>query len=192
MLVAAIPFKTLRDAKSRLGVEDRSALAMRMLLHVIDALKKSRQFDRIALVSPDADILALAAQHHLDSLPQPHGDLNDACNLSASWAEKLGARGLLIAHADLPNVSPQELTDLVALAQRHEQRCVVIAPDRHGSGTNILLTMPPRTIPFAFGVDSRNKHRELARRANLTLQEFISNGTSHDVDTAEDLVESHL
>lgn len=191
MLLAVIPVKPLREAKSRLPLDGRASLAARMFHHVLCVLSGARVFEQVAVVSPDRDVLAMAAECGGLPLEQPTGQqrdgLNAACEQATAWAVSRNARGLLVAHSDLPHLRSVDVRQMVALAHGAS---VVLAPDRHGSGTNLLFSVPPGAIPFAFGLHSRRRHREEAHGHGMRVVEFFSAGTSADVDTAEDLAES--
>lgn len=189
MIVAAVPVRSLRDAKQRLEVDDRSALATRMLTHVLEVLRTSGCFARVAVISPDEAVLALAARHSLLGLHQRSHGLNEACHEAARWALDSGADALLLVHGDLPVLTADSVRALVGTAPRRSPS-VVLGPDRHGSGTNLLLTTPPDAIGFAFGVNSRFRHRALARAARAAVVEYVSAPTASDIDTAQDLLES--
>jgi 2-phospho-L-lactate guanylyltransferase len=64
---------------------------------------------------------------------------------------------------------------------------VVIAPCRHGTGTNALLILPPGLIPFAFGPDSFAAHCAAARAAGVEPVIYRSATIALDLDTPEDL-----
>lgn len=189
MIVAAVPVRSLRDAKRRLEVDDRSGIAARMLAHVLDVLQASGCFDRVAVVSPDEAVLAMATRRGMLGLPQRSRGLNEACDEAARWARDCGANALLLVHGDLPVLTADSVRALVSVAPRRWPS-VVLGPDRHGSGTNLLMATPPDAIPFAFGVNSRFRHRALARKARVTVVEYVSEATASDIDTAQDLVES--
>jgi 2-phospho-L-lactate guanylyltransferase len=64
---------------------------------------------------------------------------------------------------------------------------VVLAPDRHGRGTNALLLDPPDVIDPAFGGDSRAGHAWLASSAEAAFVE-VPDVLGLDVDTPDDLL----
>jgi len=76
---------------------------------------------------------------------------------------------------------------LLALAERPP--VAVLAPDRHGTGTNALLLRPPAALPFAFGVGSLARHRAVARARGLLSRSYDAPGTALDLDTPADLAE---
>jgi 2-phospho-L-lactate guanylyltransferase len=67
---------------------------------------------------------------------------------------------------------------------------VVVAPCRHGTGTNALLVCPPGLIPFAFGPDSFAAHCAAARAAGVEPVIYRSAAIALDLDTPEDLEEA--
>jgi 2-phospho-L-lactate guanylyltransferase len=54
---------------------------------------------------------------------------------------------------------PAALGPILAAGDAAGTPSVVLAPDRHGRGTNALLLDPPDVIDPAFGVSSRSGHR---------------------------------
>jgi 2-phospho-L-lactate guanylyltransferase len=64
---------------------------------------------------------------------------------------------------------------------------VVIAPDRHGKGTNALLVAPASLIEYDFGGDSFERHCERARRAGARLEIVNLPSLGLDLDVPEDL-----
>lgn len=64
---------------------------------------------------------------------------------------------------------------------------VVIVPDRHGTGTNGLLLVPPDAIAPSFGPGSCERHRDLARAAGADCQVMRASSLLLDIDTGEDL-----
>jgi 2-phospho-L-lactate guanylyltransferase len=67
---------------------------------------------------------------------------------------------------------------------------VVVAPCRHGTGTNALLIHPPGLIPFAFGPDSFAAHCAAVRAAGVEPVVYRSPTVALDLDTPEDLEEA--
>jgi 2-phospho-L-lactate guanylyltransferase len=63
---------------------------------------------------------------------------------------------------------------------------VVIAPDRHGEGTNALLIRPPGVITFAFGESSAAVHAAAATAAACAVRWYHSDSISLDLDIPDD------
>lgn len=210
-MIALVPLNALGAAKSRLrgalAEEDREALVIWLAGRVLDALRGSGLVERIVVLSPDARTLAVCLRKHAHE-PQAHephayestmsalltagGDLNADLELGRRWAIARGADALLVALADLPLLTPDAIRRM--LVAMHAEvaargRAVVLAPDRAGRGTNLLLQCPADALPFAFGEGSFARHRDLARRSGLEPQLFTTEETSFDVDTPGDLRE---
>jgi 2-phospho-L-lactate guanylyltransferase len=64
---------------------------------------------------------------------------------------------------------------------------VVIAPDRHGKGTNALLMVPPGQIEYDFGEGSFQRHCERAKNSGARLEIVNLPSLSLDLDMPEDL-----
>lgn len=186
---AILPLRALNNGKQRLSsvlsAAERRALVEHLFRHTLDAIKSSDVIDGVCVVSPDPAVLEWVAPLGVEPIWQPQPGLN----VGLEWAR----RSLLAAHAidallvvlpDLPLVRADNIT---ALVQRSTPRSVVLAPDRHGYGTNALLVRPGDAIPFAFGEGSCARHRAAAQRAQLRVHVFDAQGTAFDVDTPDDV-----
>lgn len=165
-LAIIVPMKPFAQAKQRLrpAVNDaeRMALARSMLLHVLAAIHNSGAGELRILVSADPEVLALAPAFDFTPLTEENAGYNNAVAQAIAWAQNQEATTILVLPADLPQLRPGDVCDLVRLAGG-APRAVVLAPDEAGSGTNALLLRPPSLIPPSFGPDSFSRHQLLAR-----------------------------
>jgi 2-phospho-L-lactate guanylyltransferase len=188
-VVAVVPVKAFAAAKTRLSpllaAERRADIAARLLDHVLDAILSSDAVDLCVVVSPDSAVLATAAALGAVPLRQASTGLNPGLEEGRAWAVRQGAGTLLVVLGDLPLLTPADVAGLVAQATGAPG--VVLAPDRHGTGSNALLLTPPTAIPFHFGVDSAPAHIAAAAERGLPLRQYITSGTAFDVDTPADL-----
>ena len=95
-----------------------------------------------------------------------------------------GARAVLVLPADLPLLTSGDIMAMLDLA--HEPRCVVIAPDARGEGTNALMLRPPDALNFAFGPQSFYEHCAQAETSQLALHIYRSPTVALDLDTPAD------
>jgi 2-phospho-L-lactate guanylyltransferase len=116
-----------------------------------------------------------------DGQPQ----LNTALARATVVAKVHATRGVLILPADLPLISKEDVLTLIERAG--EPPVVVIAPDRHGKGTNALLISPSGLIEYDFGENSFQRHCELARQAGARLEIVDLPSLGLDLDLPEDL-----
>ena len=114
--------------------------------------------------------------------------------LDAAVSEALGrlaadgaARAVVVA-GDLPLVTPGDLGRLAAASER----AIVLAPDRHGTGTNaISLPLPAaRNFGFGYGPGSFARHCAEAARLGLAVETVVSDGLARDVDEPADLADA--
>lgn len=164
--------------------------------------------DGLPLLTADADRLRIVLQ------PADRPGLDAAVDLgreiAAEDASTAGPVRLLVAHADLPALTPEDVAALLA-----EDASVVVATDRLGTGTNLVVLDPvaepgtfvpsstgllsesgaerqePRARPvagfrFRFGPDSRAAHVAEAERLGLRAVVVQRPGTAVDLDTVED------
>jgi 2-phospho-L-lactate guanylyltransferase len=190
-VVAIVPVRDLESAKSRLGelldAEERRALVTVMLDRTIRAIHEAGL--EAIVVSPDESVLAIAATGGAEPIHQPDDGLNEALELALPAAIAGGATAVLVLPVDLPAIDADAIRALLANAHaalEPGRALVALVPDRHGSGTNALLVSPPGAIGFAFGIDSRHRHADEARRAGAVVLE-LAGPLALDVDTGEDL-----
>ncbi|MGI8642794.1 MAG: 2-phospho-L-lactate guanylyltransferase [Thermomicrobiales bacterium] len=193
-LVIVIPARGVVAGKSRLtaalSAEARAALSERMLRRVICAALEADVATAVVVVSPDQATLDLAVS--VDPAVYPLRQdvtmpgLNPALHQARRWAIHQGAAAMLILFGDLPLLAPG---DVRALAWAEAP--VVLAPDRHGEGTNAALVplagrKTGEGFRFQFGAQSLAAHLEEADRIGLRAATVVSPGTAFDLDTPED------
>jgi 2-phospho-L-lactate/phosphoenolpyruvate guanylyltransferase len=184
-----VPVRSFEGAKSRLGAvldaEERRELVERLLRRTVGAALATPGVAEVLVVSPDPEVLAIARAGGAREVLQVTRGLNAALQEAREAARPLDR--LLVLPGDLPGVSPQAIGALLAAADAAGRPCVVVAPDRHGRGTNALLLDPPDVIDPAFGGDSRAAHAWLASSAEAALVE-VSGPLAVDLDTPDDLL----
>ena len=189
-VVAIVPVQRLSRAKSRLSERlspfERRALVVYLLDVVLDALLGSSVVNQIIVVTPDPEVIGLAARHGAIGLRETGSGLNEAIGQARDEAIRQGTGLLLVMLGDLPLVRPRDVDDLVLAADAAD---VVLAPDRRRRGTNALVLRPPAALEPAFGPASFSAHRAAARASGLRIQEFHSPAIAFDIDVASDLDE---
>ncbi len=212
MTTAVVPLRDGVSGKSRLAavldVGSRRRLVRVLARHVVTTLLAADGIDRVVVVTADPvfarETLAGLAVEVLEQpadRPGLNAALEHAREVLAADAVGPSRPRLLIAHADLPALTPADVTALLA-----EQAPVVIATDRYRSGTNLLL-VPFETevsslsaagkarnsglegdggFRFRFGVGSLAAHLAEAEARGLEATVVDRPGTAVDLDTADD------
>ena len=182
-----LPFRGLVDPKSRLGSvlppAARGHLALELLRQAVDAMLAGG-VERLAVITLDERLTRAGLDPRAEVIVQHGRGLNAAVHEGQAWAMLGGADGLLTVLPDLPLFSSDDVRALLAAATLEG---AVIAPDRHGLGTNALLLSPPDAIPPSFGVDSAPRHRLALALADIPLTDIQRPGTHLDLDTPDDL-----
>jgi 2-phospho-L-lactate/phosphoenolpyruvate guanylyltransferase len=187
---AIVPVKPLRRGKSRLaGIlneSERTELNKYLLGHILDTIKSIPEIEQILVVSRDPAALALARNHGARTLLE-NGmhHLNVALTRATLVVQKYATHGVLIIPADLPLITPEDLR--MMMEKVHNPPVVVVAPDRHGEGTNALLISPPGLIEYDFGTGSFKRHCDRAHKAGARLEICELPSLALDVDLPEDL-----
>ena len=187
---AILPVKRFAAAKARLGDElsagSRRALTESMVTDVIMALRRTKAIDEVLMVTSEPAAEAIGHGYGVTVLADDSEQGQSAAALiGIGHALEQGATRVLLVPGDCPALDPAQLAELLDRPQLG--RSVTIVPDRHGSGTNALVLVPPDVIEPAFGEDSRARHEQAAAAAGVPchLEEIPT--LLIDVDTSDDL-----
>lgn len=188
-LWAIIPVKPLRRGKSRLAEilseEDRSRLNHHLFTHTIDVLLQVEAISDILVVSRDSNVLTEARDKGVRTVTENGTpELNSALRRASLFSNVFSTEGVLIVPADLPLLTPEDVTDF--LAQRTKPPMLVISPDRLRLGTNMLFIDPADLITFSFGTDSFEKHCVLAGQKGAEVIVYENERIALDLDIPED------
>jgi 2-phospho-L-lactate guanylyltransferase len=93
---------------------------------------------------------------------------------------------VLVLPADLALLSAADIDALVAALPEFGPG-LVLAPDRHGSGTNALLARPAGVVGHHFGHGSFEAHSAAARDLSIACVVVETPGLALDVDSQDDL-----
>jgi 2-phospho-L-lactate guanylyltransferase len=188
-LWAIVPVKPLRRGKSRLSEilseDERSRLNHFLFTHTIDVLLQVESVSEILVVSRDSDVLTASREKGVRTVTENGTpELNNALRRASLFSNVFSNEGVLIVPADLPMLTAGDVTDFIA--QRTEPPVMVISPDRRRLGTNMLLIDPADLISFSFGIDSFERHCELARQKGAEVVVYENPRISLDLDVPED------
>jgi 2-phospho-L-lactate guanylyltransferase len=117
----------------------------------------------------------------------PGGGLDAAIAAGIRAAVAADARTAVVLAGDLPLLEADDILALVRAAEG--TRAVVIATDRHGTGTNALVLRPPHVIQPAFGPNSAARHRLAAATAGASVRSIELGRVALDIDTPDDLAD---
>lgn len=187
---AIVPVKPLRRGKSRLAgmlsEDERAELNQALLQHTLSTLTDIKELEQVLVISRDPHALTVARQHGARTVREDgQPELNTALTRATVVAKVHATRGVLILPADLPLISREDV--LTLLEKAADPPVVVIAPDRHGKGTNALLISPSGLIEYDFGENSFQRHCERAKQAGARLEIVDLPSLGLDLDLPEDL-----
>lgn len=189
-LWAIVPVKPLRRGKSRLAgalsEDERTELNRTLLQHTLQTLTDLKELEEVLVISRDPQALTIARNYGARTVREDgQPELNTALKRATVIAQVYATRGVLVLPADLPLISRSDVLTLIERAA--EPPVVVIAPDRHGKGTNALLISPSGLIEYDFGENSFERHCELVRKAGARLEVVNMPNLGLDLDVPEDL-----
>lgn len=187
---AVVPAKQTADAKQRLASEYpadfRRALALAMLEDVLTALTRCRDLAGVIVVTCDESIAArgrsLGTEIFEDGARAGH---TGAVNAAIARLVREDRNGILTVPGDIPLITPDEVSRLVAAHRCEPAFTIVPAHDRRGS--NAIIMTPPDAVPLAFGDDSFLPHLAAARRCGIEPTVVPLPGIGLDIDNPQDL-----
>ena len=190
-----LPVKRFAHAKTRvvaeIGPPGRAAMLRAMLADVLVALDRSREVERVILVTGEGRAEKVAMERAKRSStpievlrdPTDRGH-SEAATLGIVRAKALGATCSALLPGDCPLLEPGELDGVLSSLG---EGTVGVVSDRHGTGTNGLILSPADAIGPAFGPDSCERHLDRGRRAGFDAKLLDVPSLALDLDTPEDL-----
>ena len=191
-VVVIVPMKPLRLVKSRLaeslGPHRREAVGLGMFDRVVRAAVNSAA-TAVWVVGGDEAVKQAALEIGAQWCKDDGKDLNDS--LTVTFERAFGA-GLAPAYlpADLPFVSSEDVSNLIEASSVGQT--VTLSPAHRDGGTNAIVVPTYSAFRPMLGRDSFDKHREQARKEDISLEIFDSTGIGLDLDTPEDLAAYEL
>ncbi|MCW2736603.1 2-phospho-L-lactate guanylyltransferase [Nocardioides sp.] len=183
-VTAVVPVKPLALAKSRLALppDQRQALALAFALDTVVALAATSYVVGVLVVTSDrtvADRVARLGARVTDDRGTGIGPaVREGIRVAGSWHRD---SGVAVAPADLPCLSPSDVTDVLVGAGTGGRGAFV--PDLAGTGTTFVVQECGLPAVTRYGPDSAARHRALGLRA----LDGAPAGARHDVDTLADL-----
>jgi 2-phospho-L-lactate guanylyltransferase len=189
-LWAIVPVKPLRRGKSRLAgalsEDERTELNRTLLQKTLKTLADLREVEEVLVISRDPHALTIARNFGARTVREDgQPGLNTALKRATVVAQVYATGAVLVLPADLPLLTREDLFTLIERAG--EPPVVVIAPDRHGRGTNALLISPSGLIEYDFGENSFQRHCQRAKEAGARLEILHLPSLELDLDLPEDL-----
>ena len=177
-LAFLIPVKAFGAAKKRLSPfvadHERERLARWMADGVLAAVAPTPTF----VVCDDEGVASWAEERGASVLWGPGLGLNGAIDHGVATLAGKGFDHVVVAHGDLP--LPAALRT-VAVPDR-----VVLVPDRHRDGTNVLSRPCALQLPADYGGGSFRRHLGVALTCGVPVSVRIDPHLSIDVDNIRD------
>lgn len=181
-VVLLVPVQALARAKSRLrGAHvDHDGLVLAIVHDTVSAAMAAEQVVHTVVVSDDALAISLAEDLGAAACSPATGSLNGDLGVAADLARRRFARATIAAlPADLPALRTDDLEAAIRAAGGRRG----FVPDRHGSGTTLLLSGHGLPLDPRYGRASGTRHA--ASGACPLAGPWVS--LAYDVDTPTDL-----
>lgn len=189
---AVVPVKPLNLSKSRLAdalsAEQRLLLSSYLLERTLQTLQQVTSIKQILVASRDSQALAIARRYAAQTLQEKSDvNLNTGLNRVGRLLLRMRVDGAIVIPIDLPRLTPQDIDGMLAMGKGED--VAVIAPDRHGDGTNAFYLRPPGIIQYSYGPGSFERHCGLLHAAGVETHIYESASIAFDLDTPTDLAE---
>jgi coenzyme F420-0:L-glutamate ligase / coenzyme F420-1:gamma-L-glutamate ligase len=187
--VAVVPAKEFTVAKQRLAdalpAAARAALARAMLEDVLSALAGA-SLDRIVVVTPDAEVGAVAERWGAVVVRESEGRGHTAAVArGVALCREWGASVMLTVPGDLPCLTAEDVRRILDACG--PAPAAVFVPSRSGLGTNAACLAPPDAVALRFGEPSFADHVAAARARGIEPVVLPLSGPGLDIDRPEDL-----
>ncbi len=178
-----LPVKAFHLAKIRLtpalDPASRAALARSMASTVVGAAQNLPTY----VVCDDDDVALWAVDAGCIVLWRPGLGLNAAVRSGVDALADLGFDDAIVAHADLPHAD-----DLGSLVTDSPLSSIILVPDRHDDGTNVIVLPTHVAFEFTYGPQSFARHLVTAHATGLPVAVERRLRLGWDVDEPADLI----
>ncbi len=186
-LAVVVPVRAFDMGKSRLATsftaDQRERLARAMAEIVVDVRNDARWF----VVCDDDAIVEWAHSRGATPVRVTSSGLNPSLTEAASTIAAAEASHVVICHADLPLAN--DLVSILASAIRNAPDSILVSPDRHHDGSNVVV-IPRHLFPrweFRYGQGSFQAHCALADELGASTVVIDDERLATDIDTVDDL-----
>jgi 2-phospho-L-lactate guanylyltransferase len=198
-----IPVKAFDRAKARLArvlsPAERHALARSLATAVVTAINNHDAQLGIYIACDDDEVAHWAQTSGVNTVWGAGLGLNGAIDAGIASLAANGVERVAVTHADL--TCPEQLGDLLAVhldnglpassPDMNRAASVVLVPDQHRDGTNIIIQPTRSPLPASYGPGSFRRHLDLAMERTRSMSSGITIRYDPllglDIDTVEDL-----
>jgi len=189
---AVLPIKNLANVKTRLASvlspAERTALFRCMVHDVLAAVTAVQALDGVLVVTRDLDMQRTAAGFGVRVLQETANDGHSAAVArAASWLSAQGEGGMMQIPGDIPTVTAEDLSDVLAAHDSGYRRAFTIVPSLDHDGSNCVVCTPPDCMELKFGRDSFRRHVDSAHAAGIPCRIVERPGIALDIDNPSDL-----
>jgi 2-phospho-L-lactate guanylyltransferase len=189
--VVLVPIKAFHLAKGRLDPALDATRRERLARWTAERVLAAAGDGPVAVACDDQSVAEWAREHGAVVLWQEGLGLNGAVDRAVDQLREIGHHHVIVAHGDLPRPST-----LAIFARRDT---VVLVPDRHVDGTNVLsfpIAAVDSGLRAAYGGGSFRRHLGLALATGCAVEvvhdPFLALDIDHPVDLIHPLVKDVL
>lgn len=179
-----VPVKPLDHGKSRLASimtsDERKQLNSFLMRRTFDIITEFPGASHSITISSDKTVAAEARMRGIAFVEDEERELNAALARATRAAIAKGAEAIIVLPVDLPLATSEDLKGIVP--PDGPSNVLIIVPDRHRSGTNLLYVAPACEDLYRFGPGSFERHREAAAARGFHSMAIDHPTLSLDID----------
>tara|TARA_B100000686_G_C16786632_1_gene975689 strand:- start:822 stop:1400 length:579 start_codon:yes stop_codon:yes gene_type:complete len=179
-----IPIKAFDSAKLRLASVLNPSERADLSRSLAEGVIRSCTGAQVWVICEDEEVEKWATTLGAQVIRNPQAGLNEAAKVGLTALAEFGIEKVIVTHADL--INPEGITNLFELDG------IVLVPDRHNEGTNIVGLPTDIDFSFQYGLNSFEKHKTEAQRFLLPLTIIQDSHLGFDIDNPDDLFEYQL
>lgn len=173
-----VPIRSFGDAKSRLAEVLDAAQRRRFAIGSAEAVVRAAQGLSVLVVSDDDEVVNWAESVGATAHSPGVEGLIPSVTAAVDHLRNSGVGRAVVAHADLPRARDLRLGATAP---------VVIVPDRHGDGSNVVSVPTDAGFVFCYGPGSFRRHLDEAARLGLAVEVIDDPDLAWDVDEPADI-----
>jgi 2-phospho-L-lactate guanylyltransferase len=174
-----IPVKAFGVAKGRLRGHLTDAERVRLARWTAERVLAAAAPSAVFVACDDDAVAEWAVARGATVAWGPRLGLNGAIDAAIAEIGAAGFDRVTVVHADLPHP--------LGLASLGRGDAVVLVPDRHGDGTNVLSRPTALDVPAHYGAGSFRRHLDAALATGAPVTIRRDPHLSVDIDTVADL-----
>ena len=157
-----------------------------MLEEVVNTIHKSKDIDKIVIVSKDEEAIKVSKKYGaIEIFDNEESGVNHAVSLADDFLEQNEFGASVVFPQDIPFIQVDDIENLLKF-QKYPKSALIV-PSRRFDGTNALVRTPANLMETHYDEDSYKIHLEVGKSLTSHTSLVLMRRIMMDVDNSEDL-----